>query len=149
MKMSVVFPILLCASLYAPVDTFAQITLSSVTVRAGIIRTQWDNDPIYAKYLWSFYPEIQAGGTFIIPYLSWGLSWGYWTDGIDHTLPVMDMVTYSQSAHIVAARIGFEPTVLTDHLPVVITLFVGAAEHFSKLSYIGGTDFAGNRGENA
>jgi hypothetical protein len=149
MKISVVFPILLCASLSAPVVTFAQITLSSVTVRAGIIRTQWDNDPIYAKYLWSFYPEIQAGGTFIIPYLSWGLSWGYWTDGIDHTLPVMDMVTYSQSAHIVAARIGFEPTVLTDHLPVVITLFVGAAEHFSKLSYIGGTDFAGNRGENS
>jgi len=149
MKRSAVFSIVLCSYLAAPAGTFAQITLSSVTAQAGIIRTQWANDPIYSNYLWSFYPEIQAGGTFIVPYLSWGLSWGYWADGIDHTLPVMDMITYSQSAHIVAARIGFNPVVCYDHLPLTITLFVGAAEHFSKLSYIGGSSFAGNRGQNS
>jgi hypothetical protein len=148
MKRSAAFSIMLCACLSSPVGALGRITLSSVTAQAGFIRTQWANDPIYSKHLWSFYPEIQAGGAFMLPYLSWGLSWGYWTDGIDHALPVMDMVTYSQSAHIVAARIGFKPTVFNDHLPVAFTLFAGAAGHFSESSYIGGIDYSGNRGQN-
>ena len=149
MKKLAVSSILFSALLSLPITSFAQITLSTVTARAGIIRTQWADDPIYSSHLWSFYPEIQAGGAFIVPYFSWGISWGYWTDGIDNTLPVMDMITFSQSGHIVAARIAFHPQILDNHVPMPITVFAGAAEHFTKSSYVGGTDFVGNRGQNS
>jgi hypothetical protein len=147
MKKSTILKLLSCAFLSIPMTTFAQITFSTVTARVGVIRTEWPDGPIYSSHLWSFYPELEAGGTFLLPSLSWGLSWGYWTDGIDQPLPVADFVTYSQSSHIIATRIGFRPDLAGNRMPVPLTLFVGVSEHITKLSYVGGTGFDGNRGQ--
>lgn len=149
MKKSAVLAFSICIFLSLPAITAAQISLSSLTARAGIIRTQWPDGPIFSNHLWSFYPELEAGGAFIVPYLSWGLSWGYWTDGIDQALPVADMVTYSQSSHVMAARIGFHPDLVGNKMPVPLTLFAGVAEHFTSLSYVGGTGLDGNRGQSS
>lgn len=83
---------------------------------------------------------------FILPYVNWGLSWGYWSDGITQTLPFPDNITYSHKAHILAARFAFLPQMLESHFPIPIELFAGVGIHLSRSAYIGGTDFSGNRG---
>ena len=83
------------------------------------------------------------------PYLSWGASWGYWSDGINEPLPVADMVTYAQNGHIISARIGFRPQVLDSHWPIPLLIFAGVAEQFSKTTYVGGFGLSGNKGENS
>jgi hypothetical protein len=145
MNKSRVCAILACVSFLIPISTLAQVDLSRVTLRAGAIRTQ---SP-YEDHLWSFYPEVEVGGHFIAAYLSWGASWGYWSDGIDEPLPFMDMVTYSQKGHILAARLGFWPQLLDNHWPIPITVFVGVARQFTKTTYVGGFGLAGNRGQNS
>jgi hypothetical protein len=134
--------------LLTPFPTQAQLDVASVGARAGMIRTLWSES--YGSFLplWSFYPEVQIGGTFFVPYLSWQASWGYWSDGVERAAPIMDMVTYSLSSHIVALRIGFHPQVLDDHVPIPIVVFAGAAEHFIKAERIGGTDYGGERRQN-
>ncbi len=127
----------------------AQVNVSSVTIRSGVIRTMWHDHGSVSVPLWAFYPEIQIGGMLFLPYLRWGASWGYWSDGIDRPLPVMDMVTYSQSSHVVAMRMEFHPRELDQHVPIPISVFVGAAEHFVRQEYIGGADLAGNGGQNS
>jgi hypothetical protein len=127
----------------------AQLKNFSVSARAGMIRTLWTQMGETSVPLWAFYPEIRIGGIFFVPYLSWGVSWGYWSDGIEKALPVMDMATYSQSSHVAAVRIGFHPRILDSRVPIPISVFAGAAEHFVTYEYIGGTSLTGEGGRNS
>lgn len=129
--------------LVASLPAVAQVNLDHVSVRAGII-----NDPWFPSES-RFFPEVEAGGRFILPYFNWGLSWGYWSQGITQTLPFTDNPTYSQEAHILAARVAFNPQALDNHFPIPIDLFGGVAVHLSRTTYIGGTDMSGNRGESS
>jgi hypothetical protein len=137
--------ILVLVFLLTSMASIAQVDISSVTLRAGSIRTQ-SADYSGQGYMWSFYPELEIGGHFFAPSLSWGASWGHWTDGITQTLPIADHVTYSQQGHIVSGRIGLRPQVLDSRWPIPLTIFVGVAQHFTSVTYVGGRDLVGNPG---
>ena len=130
--------VVLFALLFIPITALPQVDISSLTVRMGATRTLWPDISPYSGHMWSFYPELEIGGRFIVPCLSWGASWGYWSDGIDEAYPAMDMTTYSSSSHIVAARIGFQPQRLDSHWPIPVMIFTGVAQHFIEQKYIGG-----------
>ncbi len=139
-------PLLLLTTLLCLSQASSQVDVSTFSVRAGIIRTEWLDNGLADGHLWSFYPEVEVGGRFIMPFLSWGVSWGYWSDGINQALPYADFVTYSRQAHIVSGNIGLRIQSAAPHFPVPLEVFVGASQHFSKVSYIGGTDLAGRAG---
>jgi hypothetical protein len=132
--------------LVAGPSALAQVNLDHVSVRAGVIADPWSPT---SGHQWRFYPEVELGGKFILPYFNWGLSWGYWSQGITQILPIKDNPTYSQEAHILAARVAFNPQALDNHFPIPIDLFGGVAVHLSRTTYIGGTDMSGNRGESS
>src|SRR5512146_2985313 len=93
--------VLSASLLLLPASAAAQVNVSSVTARLGVIRTlQIGTDD--GGHMWAIYPELQVGGVFFTPSMSWGLSWGYWTDGLDHGFDWVDHVTYSQKGHIFA-----------------------------------------------
>jgi hypothetical protein len=123
----------------------AQVDVSSISARVGTIRTLWRDNPVYSEHLWSLYPELEIGGRFFKPYLSWGASWGYWSDGINEVLPVMDMVTYSQAGYILSLRIGFHPQLADEHWPIPVIVFGGLSHHLIKTTYIGGWDIGARR----
>jgi hypothetical protein len=75
-----------------------------------------------------------------VSYLYWGVSWGYWSDGIDRALPVTDFVTYSQSGHIISERAGVKIQSLASSFPLPLIVFLGFSEHFVETSYVGGSD---------
>ena len=139
---------LACVIAFLPVASYAQLDLSSVTLRAGAIPSQTPNyfEP---GYIWSFYPEVEVGGHLFAPYLNWGVTWGYWSDGIDQPKPWADFITYARTGHILSARMRFSPQALDAHIPLPITFSVGIAEHLIKTIYVGGTDFVGKRGANS
>jgi hypothetical protein len=126
--------------------SFSQVNMDHISARAGVIADPWSRT---SSHQWRFYPEVEAGGKFILPYFNWGLSWGFWSQGITQTLPITDNPTYSQEAHILAARVAFNPQALDNHFPIPIDLFAGVAVHLSRTNYIGGTDMSGNRGESS
>jgi hypothetical protein len=136
----------LCAvlSLFVAVPTAsAQVNLDHISARAGIIDDPWSPPGQTQAH---FLPGVEAGGMFILPYINWGLSWGYWSEGITQALPFPDNITYSNEAHIFAARVAFLPRVVDAHFPIPIDLFGGVAVHLGRSTYIGGTDMSGNRG---
>ena len=122
----------------------SQFSLSTLTVRGGILRTIQTEG-----HRWTFYPEIQVGGRLITPWLDWGLSWGYWNDGVESVFPVADYVTYHQAGHIIIFRAGFLPQQALAHWPLPIKLFGGVAEHLQTSTYVGGSDMNGNGGVNS
>ena len=132
--------------LVAGPPALAQVNLDHVSVRAGIINDPWSPS---GQDQSRFFPEVEAGGRFILPYINWGLSWGYWSEGITQTLPFPDYITYSQEAHILGARFAFYPQMLDNHFPIPIDVFGGVAVHLSRTTYIGGTGMSGNRGESS
>ncbi len=124
----------------------AQVDVSTVSARIGTIRTLWRDGPPYEGHLWSLYPEVEIGGRFFARYLSWGASWGYWSDGISEPLPIKDIVTYSQTGHLLSIRIGFHPQLADEHWPIPVTVFGGFSHHIVKSKYISYMDFVGPRG---
>jgi hypothetical protein len=118
-----------------------QVDVSTISARIGTIRTLWRDNTTYEAYLWTVYPELEIGGRLFMRYLSWGASWGYWSDGIDKVLPVVDMATYSQASHILGLRIGFHPQLADEHWPIPLVVFGGLSHHMIKTRYIGGGDF--------
>lgn len=142
------FFIVISILLYCP-PAPSQIDVSSATAKTGLTRTLWTDAGFYSGHLWRFYPELEIGGHFFVPYLTWGVSWSYWSDGIDQVLPVMDMVTYSFRSHVVAVRVGFQPQRLDREWTIPVTIFVGAAEHFIRQKYIGGLGYSGEGGEDS
>lgn len=134
--------------LLLPAPANSQIDVSSVTARLGVIRTlQIETDD--GGHMWSFYPELQAGGVFFTASVSWGLSWGYWTDGLDHGFDWADHVTYSQKGHVFVLRVGFDPQKVAPHWPIPVKIFGGAAEHIIVDRYVAGTDLTGRHGTGA
>jgi hypothetical protein len=120
----------------------AQVNLSSVTVRLGAIRTlQTKTDD--GGHLWALYPELQVGGVLFTPSVSWGLSWGYWDDGLNQAINWMDYTTMSQNGHIIALRAAFEPQKADSHAPIPLKIFAGLAEHIIFDHYIGGAGVNG------
>ncbi len=128
--------------LVLPVTGNAQVDVSSLTVRLGTIRTlQIETDD--GRHMWALYPELQVGGMFFTTSVSWGLSWGYWTDGLDHTIDWADHVTMSQKGHIFGLRAAFEPEKVAPHWPIPLKIFAGVAEHIIFDQYIGGSSYTG------
>ena len=131
--------------LVASLPAVAQVNLDHVSVRAGILNDPWSPP---GEDQSRFSPDVEAGGRFILPYINWGLSWGYWFEGITQTLPFPDYITNSQEAHILGARFAFYPQMLDNHFHIPIDLFAGVAEHIGRTTYVGGKDFNGNPGHN-
>lgn len=145
------FPwLVLSASLVLlPASAAAQVNVSSVTARLGVIRTLQDEIG-GGGHQWSLYPELQLGGQFLTPSLSWGVSWGYWADGVDQTVDnVVDMATYSQRGHIFILRAAFEPQKAAPHWPIPLEIFAGVAKHIIFSRHIGGSDYTGGHIEDA
>jgi hypothetical protein len=83
---------------------FAQINISSLSMKIGIARTLSDLD----DYQYALSPELQIGGVFFTKYLNWGLYWSYWDDGLNKIkITIMDYIAYSYSSHILGCRIFF------------------------------------------
>lgn len=123
----------------------SQIDLRTATARAGVIENPWNQT--IANTQFRFYPEVQLRGQFLLSYLNWGVSWGYWSDGIDRVLPIMDAITYSYKAHIVSFQIAFEPSHLDSHFLIPLDVIAGVAEHLTSITYVGGSDQIDRRGE--
>ncbi len=127
----------------------AQLKLSSLTVRAGVIRNLSIEQSVASEPNWTFYPEVQIGGMFFAPSFTWGLSWGYWTTHLDRVIDESSPLTYSRTGHIVALRVGFNPIALEDRMPIPVTPFAGIAGHFVDNRYQGGRDSFGNAGSDS
>jgi hypothetical protein len=113
----------------------SQIDASFATVRAGAIRSQSINS--HHSYLWSFYPEIEVGGKLFTEYLTWGVTWGYWTDGKMEAEYVPDFFQYSGRGHVVSARANIKIQSVAAHFPIPLVVSAGAAHIFSESEYVG------------
>jgi hypothetical protein len=121
---------------------FCQIDLSVVTVRAGAVRSE-SMSP-HGWYLWSFYPEVGVGGGLFVQGLSWGVTWGYWTDGKVEAEYVPDFVQYSGHGHILSGRASVGIQSIATHFPIPFVVSAGLAYTFSELAYVGqGTPWHG------
>jgi hypothetical protein len=127
--------------------TLAQLSLNAVSANVGAIRTLFPDYSFYEDYQYSVYPEVQIGGNLFIPSVRWIAYWGYWTDGVEKALPVLDFVTYSHSSHIVGVRFNLLPAKLLPHWPLPIGVFTGVAHHFIAGRYVGGFGFVGRPGQ--
>ena len=125
---------------------FAQITIDNYCVSIGRIRTTHGSEPLYSNYQYAFYPELQIGGKLIVPYITWAVYWGYWTDGVTEPFPVADMPTYSNHTNILGMRIGYLPSVSTPNGPLQIQVFGGFSHHFISQQWIGGFGLSGDGG---
>ena len=137
--------VILITLLFTTFSLFAQVNINTVALSVGSIRAY--SDPIYSKYEYSIYPELQIGGKLFMPFICWSVYWGYWTDGIKDPLPVMDMITYSISSHIFGARLTFIPSLAADHWPLPVSIYAGFAHHLLLYNYVGGFGYAGNKGQ--
>lgn len=87
---------------------FAQADISHAALKLGSISTfqsGWNND---SKNTRAFYPELEAGGRFFIPVLSWGINFGYWDDGLKDIL-FMDQETVTHKAYVLGLRVSYTP----------------------------------------
>lgn len=120
----------------------AQVTISSVSLRAGCIETRTGQ----YKTEMLLYPELQIGGRFFTDYFHWEFYGSYWDDGISEPFNYPDYITYNFSARIIGCRIGFLPANVDETWRIPLEVFVGFAEHFYKAKYIGGSGYAGDIG---
>lgn len=131
----------------ATTPALAQPDISNISLRAGLIRNLYSD--LYSRFHpgYSFYPELQLGGSLVAFHLlNWALYFGYWDDGVDKAFPIADGITYSYDSLIIGARVGFMPGAHRKELPVQPVVFVGLSRHFMAAEYIGGWDFTGNIG---
>jgi len=145
MKFRILFLSFIVNALFINVS-FAQLGFDNVSANLGTIRTTYSESSPYSDYQYSLYPEFQAGGRFFTSFFRWAAYWGYWTDGIDHALPVADMVTYSSKSHIVGFRLAFFPADMAPEWTLPIGIFAGIAHHFVSIHYIGGFGIDGKPG---
>ncbi len=127
--------------------TLAQLSLNTVSANIGTIRTLSPDASFSQNHQYALYTELQIGGNFLIPSVRWSVYWGYWTDGVEETLPVMDFVTYSYSSHIVGGRFNFLPAKLLPHWPLPVGIFAGVGHHFISGKYVGGFGLDGAPGQ--
>jgi hypothetical protein len=125
--------------------TIAQPSISGVSMKFGIIQnynTPQFNNPNYIPYY-----EIQLNGNLVKPLLRWGFYFSYWDDGIDKAFPVMDNQTYSFNGKNVGLRMYLDaPQINFVGLPLHFSLFGGVSHSFINSKYVGGIDYAGQRG---
>lgn len=114
----------------------AQVDVSILSVRAGVIRTLNPDHSSASESRWSLYPEVEMGGMFFTPSVSWGISWGYWYDGGG------DYTNYADRSHIISMRLSFLPQVLAPHWLIPLKLSGGIAEHFIHRENVGRTQWA-------
>ncbi len=130
-------------------EVSAQITLSSISVNLGSIRTTQFDFGFDVNHLYTIYPELQIGGSLISKPMYWQLFWGYWDDWVSEPFPIMDGITYSSSSHIFGGRIEFLTTEFENNRIVDFGFLGGYSRHFTRIRYIGGHDFGGNPGHNS
>jgi hypothetical protein len=126
----------------------AQTNLNNVSINAGIIEKLFYNNPFEKCFQYTFYQELQCGGDLMIPFIYWTVYWGYWNDGVNEVLPIMDAVTYSFSSHVVGGRFTLIPAKLLDRWRVPIGFFAGIGNHFISRRYVGGLGYDGSPGQN-
>jgi hypothetical protein len=135
MRNVVVICLLAIVLMHVHNQCFSQTDVSFVAVRAGAIRSE--SITSHHNYLWSFYPEIEVGGGLFTQYLSWGVSWGYWTDGTVEAEYVPDFVQYSGRGHVLSARASIKIQSIAAHFPIPLVVSAGAAHIFSESAYVG------------
>jgi len=106
-------------------NSFAQITISSLTFKVGAVRNfqnvLWNNYNIYA-----FNPELEIGGKFISSYIQWGVNFSYWDDGIDEPLPIPHNETISYSNYSFGLRLITTPNIFKySSNPINLSLVTG------------------------
>jgi hypothetical protein len=125
--------------------TIAQPSISGVSMKFGIIQNY--NTPQFNNSNYIPYYEIQLNGNLVKPLLRWGVYFSYWDDGIDKAFPVMGNQTYSFSGKNVGLRMYLDaPQINFVGLPLRFSLFGGVSHSFINSKYVGGIDYAGQRG---
>jgi len=119
-----------------------KLNVSIVSVDVGLIS---DFQQPESKY--SIFPELQIGGLFFTSYLTWGLSWGYWDDGVDKPFPIRDAFTYTYSSHVVGAHVTFFPKKVLIGWIFPIDVNIGVSQHYIDAEYVGGTNLSGLPGK--
>jgi hypothetical protein len=130
--------IVFCGLVLASSSAASQVDISSVTIRMGVINMYRPvEQQAFGDRVWFLYPEVEIGGQFITPCLSWGLSWTYWTNTVDNTNPARSWGPYAYNTHTLAIRFTFRPRRLDPHWWLPLMVFAGAAEHFIREEYTG------------
>jgi len=123
----------------------AQPSITGLSLRFGIIQNY--NTPQFNNSNYVPYYELQLNGNLVKPLLRWGVYFSYWDDGIDKAFPTMDYQTYSFSGKNVGVRMYLDaPQINFIGLPLHFSLFGGVSQSFISSRYVGGVDFAGQRG---
>lgn len=124
--------ILLCFMSFATAS--AQVRLNYVSANAGVMRTLGQNMYAIGEDRYVFYPEIQCGGDFFLPYLRWAGYWGYADEGHTMIPPPEYHPPYTYRTHNVGIRFSFMPAHLLPHWPIPVGLFVGISRQFISMS---------------
>jgi hypothetical protein len=134
----VLLSVLLAAgSVFVHTPAFAQITLNSAGVSAGVI-DRLESTPSGANVV--FYPEVQVGGRFISPFLEWSAACGYWNDRISG-VQGSDYEQYSAQGLILSGRVIFVPQLADANWVLPVAVIGGISHHFISEKFIGGSSW--------
>lgn len=120
----------------------AQVTISKVSIDAGIMNNPQLGMGSVPRF--AFYPEAGLGGLLYVNYIEWGVSLGYWGDGVNTPSKIMDQVTYSFNSLILKSDLRFFPANAFEHFRIPVHLITGLSIHGLTREYIGGEDFSGS-----
>jgi len=139
--------ILSLSLLLIPSILFPQTNISTVSIKFGAIRTLFSDESFYKGYFYTFYPEVQIGGTVLKKYIHWGINWGFWDDNVSKPFPVKDFVSYSYSSHIIGSRLAISVNnIIKEEYTIKLSPFCGLSRHFVRAKYVGGFGVGGNPG---
>jgi hypothetical protein len=128
--------IVLLAALSPSQGTALEFGFTRFSINAGYIENFHRDDPAYDD-TYSFYPELQAGGAFLFPYLTWIGYWGYWDDRAAKPVRPSVVPVFSFKSHIAGVRVMFNPRKTSDNWPLPAGLFAGISRHFVTAEYLG------------
>ena len=77
---SFIFLLILSNSIHSQAD------ISEVSIKLGVIRNYQEAIGEGAYEPFTFFPEIEVGGNFIIERIKWGVSFGVWNNTIDNSV---------------------------------------------------------------
>jgi len=114
----------------------------------GTIRTYTPDFNITNNHEYAIYPEIQISSILLSSPFYWHLYLGYWDDQVKNQLAVADLITYSTKSKILGVRFALQLSDFERDPWLNVGYFVGLSKHYLNNKYIGGADYAGNRGTN-
>lgn len=138
MKKTFAFLSMLILTIFVSSELFAQFNVSTLSAQFGMIRNLQESPTPPGSGKYSFYPEIQVGGQFFVPYLRWRVYFGAWDDGVTRAVQLPDFITYSYSSQIVGGRLTFLPKAAFKKWPIPLDVSAGLSHHFVNADYVGG-----------